>query len=105
MSADESIAASLDVDNSEMAIRDAIGPLMSLGRVLVTVDQKGDMARLLIGVATSMGSDVAFLTPHDFSRHTDTYSEIKSDAHDRPLLSRTEPGRYASHRGRCAAQN
>lgn len=51
------------VDQSEAAIRDALSRLVSLGRLLVVVDQPGNMAALLFATADDMGIEKGFMTP------------------------------------------
>jgi transposase len=70
------------VAQDEAEIRNALYSLSSQGSLLVTVDQTGNIGKLLIATAQSMGLDVAFLTPHDFHQLSESYSEVKTDAWD-----------------------
>jgi hypothetical protein len=51
------------VAQDETEIRGTLEGLSAQGSMLVTVDQTGNIGKLLIAVAQSMGLDVAFLTP------------------------------------------
>lgn len=75
------------LDQSERAIRDMLGRLSNLGEVLVTVDQFGNIGRLVVAVAKNMGIDVAHITPKSFKEIAETYSEGKSDAKDAFIIA------------------
>jgi transposase len=81
-SSDQKRILTKTVPQDEAGIRSVLEGLSAQGSMLVTVDQTGNIGRLLIAVAQSMGLDVAFLTPHDFHRLSEGYSEVKTDAWD-----------------------
>jgi transposase len=70
------------IHQDEAEIRNILKDLSALGSMLVTVDQTGNIGKLLIAVAQSMDLDIAFLTPHDFHQFSEGYSEVKTDAWD-----------------------
>jgi transposase len=70
------------IPQDEAEIRNVLEGLSAQGSLLVTVDQTGNIGKLLIAVAQSMGLAVAFLTPHDFHQLSESYSEVKTDIWD-----------------------
>jgi transposase len=86
--------ASAPVAQDEGALRQALEGLLKHGRVLVTVDQTGNIGRLAVAVAKDMGIDTAHLPPRSFRKVADLYGEDKSDAKDAYIIadvSRTMP--------------
>jgi transposase len=81
-SSDQKRILTKTVPQDETGIRNVLQGLSAQGSLLVTVDQTGNIGKLLIAVARSMGLDAAFLTPHDFHQLSEGYSEVKTDAWD-----------------------
>jgi transposase len=77
------------VDQTEAAIRQALGEVSACGNVLVTVDQTGNIGRLVVAVAQSMGIDVAHLPPQSFHKVSELYGEDKTDAKDAYIIADT----------------
>jgi transposase len=86
-SSDQERILTKTVPQDEARIRNVLEGLSSKGSLLVTVDQTGNIGKLLIAVAHTMDLDVAFLTPHDFHQLSESYSEIKTDAWDAFVIS------------------
>jgi len=84
---DQHIIASRRIAQDENEIRDALEGLMSMGKVLVAVDQKGSIGRLLVATAKSMDVDIGFITPSDFHAFAKGYTEVKSDARDAHIIA------------------
>lgn len=75
------------LEQSEEDIRSLLERLGGRGRVLVTVDQFGNIGRLVVAVAKDMGIDVAHITPKNFKEIAETYKEGKSDAKDAFIIA------------------
>ena len=75
------------VSQDEADIRSVLCELAPYGRILVAVDQKGSVGRLLVATAKSAGLDVGFLTPSDFHAFAKGYTEVKSDAKDAYIIA------------------
>jgi transposase len=71
----------------EREIEELLNRLCTLGKILVTVDQYGDIGRLVVAVAQRKGIDVAHLSPRTFRKAADTYSELKTDAFDSYVIA------------------
>lgn len=71
----------------EASIRELLEDVKSYGKALVTVDQFGNIGRLVVAVAKDMGLDVAHITPKDFKDISATYKEGKSDAKDAFIIA------------------
>ncbi|WP_227154147.1 IS110 family transposase, partial [Gordonibacter urolithinfaciens] len=74
-------------DQDEASIRELLEEASGHGKVLVTVDQFGNIGRLVVAVAKDMGIDVAHITPKDFKNIAETYKEGKSDAKDAFIIA------------------
>ncbi len=71
----------------EASIRGLLEEASGHGKALVTVDQFGNIGRLVVAVAKDMGLDVAHITPKDFKDISATYKEGKSDAKDAFIIA------------------
>jgi transposase len=79
---DQKVELSKEIAQDEAQIQEVIASFSTKGSVLVAVDQKGGIGKLLVSVAKSMGVAVGFLTPTDFHHFSEGYSEVKTDAVD-----------------------
>ena len=79
---DQKTVFSERIAQDEKRIKEVISAFSTKGRVLVTVDQKGSIGRLVTSVAKGLGVDVGFLTPADFYHFAEGYTEVKTDAVD-----------------------
>ena len=82
------------VPQDESEIRKVLTELSLVGKMLITVDQTGNIGRLVIAVAQDMNLDVAHISPRRFKKVAETYSESKTDALDAYIIadiSRTIP--------------
>ncbi len=71
----------------EASIRELLEDASGYGKALVTVDQFGNIGRLVVAVGKDMGLDVAHITPKDFKDISTTYKEGKSDAKDAFIIA------------------
>jgi transposase len=78
---------SKEIPQTESGIRQALFELSELGKVLVTVDQVGNIGRLVVALARDMNIDVAHLSPRSFKQVSTLYGEDKSDAKDAYIIS------------------
>lgn len=82
------------VAQKESEIRELLAEAQSHEKVLVTVDQFGNIGRLVVAVAKDMGIDIAHITPRMFKKVAELYGEGKSDAKDAFVIadvSRSQP--------------
>ena len=79
---DQKTVLSKQVAQDEKKIQETLSAFSAKGRVLVAVDQKGSIGRLVTSVAKGLGVDVGFLTPADFHHFAEGYTEVKTDAVD-----------------------
>ena len=84
---DQKTILSREVKQDEAEIRDVLSKCSAFGRMLVAVDQKGSIGKLVVVTTKALGIDIGFLTPNDFYYFSKGYSEIKSDAHDAYIIS------------------
>ena len=84
---DQKTVLSKEVKQDEKEIRDVLDECSAFGRMLVAVDQKGSIGKLVVVTTKAVGIDIGFLTPNDFYNFSKGYSEVKSDAHDAYIIS------------------
>lgn len=85
---------SQSVEQDEASIKAVLHEAARRGKTLVTVDQVGNIGRLVIATTQSMSIDVAPISPRAFKQIAETYGEGKSDAKDAYIIadtSRTSP--------------
>ena len=85
--ADQQVILNRNIEQDEKDIRDTLNELEGFGRLLVAVDQKGSVGRLLVATVKDAGIDIGFLTPSDFHAFSKGYTEIKSDAKDAYIIA------------------
>jgi transposase len=75
------------IGQDEKEIAEVLGRVSGAGRVLVVVDQHGNIGRLAVAVCRAMAIDVAHIPPRTFKKVADTYSEAKTDALDAYIIA------------------
>jgi len=99
--------ASKPLPQNEAEIRSVLEGLLSLGSVLVTVDQTGGFGRPVVSVARSLKMDVAHLSPKAYHDAAKLYGEDTSDAKAAYVIadvSRAHPNRIVRAANRSEAQ-
>lgn len=75
------------VEQNETSIKAVLSKVAREGKALVVVDQVGNIGRLVVATAQSMGFDVAHIPPRSFKKIAETYGEGKSDAKDAYIIA------------------